>query len=216
HVVGRVALPVLNTDVDRVAEGVLMTRPGLDAVIGSDSDPELSLVVRFAPGTKQDAGLQTLTRRFGPNIFATPSEPRELTNMRSVRGMPNVIGGLLAGMAVVTIGHLLVVGVRRRGTELGVLRAIGFRPRQIRAALRWQASTMAGVALALGVPAGLIVGNVAWTAIATQLGVVDITVLRGLAVAAVAIGLILVSLVLAIPPGRRAGNLSPAAALRVD
>ena len=42
------------------------------------------------------------------------------------------------------------------------------------------------------------------------------TVLRGLAIAALAVGLILVSLLLAIAPGRRAGKLSPAAALRVD
>ena len=86
-----------------------------------------------------------------------------------------------------------------RRTELGVLRALGLRPRQIRMALVVQAVAFTGSVLLLGIPLGIAVGRGAWSAFALSLGTkpeVDLAVgwlgglMVGLMVLAGLIGLI--------------------------
>lgn len=216
QIVGRVALPVLNTDIDRIADGVILTRPGIDAVLGPGADPSVSLVLRFGDEARARRNLEAIAQPYGRDEFPSPSEPRELANMRSIGGVLTGIGVLTGLLAVVSIAHLLSVSVRRRRGELAVLRALGFRPGQVRAAVGWQALTVAAIALALGIPAGTVAGRVAWTAVARQLGVLDTITLHGLVVALVSAGFVLAAGVLSIGPGRQAARRRPAEVLRSD
>lgn len=216
QIVGRVTLPVLNTDIDKIADGVILTRPGLDAMLGPGTDPSVSLVLRFGDRARAQRNLAAIAQPYGRDGFPSPSESRELANLRSIGGVLTGIGLLTGLLAVVSIAHLLIVSARRRRGEIGVLRALGFRPGQVRAAIRWQALTLAGIALALGIPAGMFAGTIAWSTVARRLGVVETTTERGLVITFVSAGFLVAAVVLSIGPGRQAARRRPVEVLRAD
>ena len=101
-----------------------------------------------------------------------------------------------------------MVSVRDRWHELAILRALGFGDRELRASVRWQACAMMVAGLVVGVPVGIVVGRLAWSAFAEQLGV---ALRAGASVAIVAVtvaGAMVLALVAAAlrrgrPPGPR-------------
>ena len=84
--------------------------------------------------------------------------------MRGIDWFPPVLAVLIAVLALVAVGHALVTTAHRRRSELALLKTLGFERGQVRATLAWQATTLAIVGLAVGIPAGVFVGNVVWRA----------------------------------------------------
>ena len=74
----------------------------------------------------------------------------------------------LAVLAVGAVGHALSIAVRRRGHELAVLRALGLTRRQSRLVIGTQASLLAVIGLAFGIPLGLALGRTLWHAAANM------------------------------------------------
>jgi ABC-type antimicrobial peptide transport system permease subunit len=126
------------------------------------------------------------------------------------------LAALLSVLAVITMVHLLVTAIQRRRRELAVLRTLGCVPRQISAAIAWQATAVAGIALALGIPLGLASGRALWSAVAGNLGVVVQPTIPWLWVALlVPAALILANLVAAVPAAS-AARIAPATILRAE
>ncbi len=67
-----------------------------------------------------------------------------------------------------------MTSVRRRRRDLAILRTLGFTRGQIRRTTAWQAGTLTGAALVIGIPAGLVCGRVAWQIFAYHLGIVPV------------------------------------------
>jgi ABC-type lipoprotein release transport system permease subunit len=109
---------------------------------------------------------------------------------------------------------VLVSSIRRRRHDLAILKTLGFVPAQVRRAVAWQATTLAVVALAIGVPLGVVSGRLIWSHFADQVGVLAETVTPALAVAAVGLGTVVLALVIALVPGRVAARTRPARVLR--
>jgi ABC-type antimicrobial peptide transport system permease subunit len=63
-----------------------------------------------------------------------------------------------------------VLTIRRRSRDVGVLRSLGFTPRQVGATLLTMAGTTVVIGLAVGVPLGLALGRLAWNETAAALG----------------------------------------------
>ncbi len=82
-----------------------------------------------------------------------------------------LLSGLLALAALGTLVHTLVMSIRRRRRDLAVLKTLGFVRRQVSATVAWQATTLAGIALVIGLPVGAVVGRWAWTIFANAIGV---------------------------------------------
>ena len=72
---------------------------------------------------------------------------------------------------IASLGFILGAVVTSARASVRVLATLGLRPRQWALILRWQALTIAIVAVLVGVPAGLIAGRVVWAAIANSAGV---------------------------------------------
>jgi ABC-type lipoprotein release transport system permease subunit len=127
-----------------------------------------------------------------------------------------VLSGLLALAAIGTLVHTLVMSIRRRRRDLAVLKTLGFVRRQISATVAWQATTMVGIALLIGLPVGVVVGRWAWTFFANAIGVLPVPVvdLRPVLLA-IPVTLLLANLI-ALVPGRLAASTQPAAALRSE
>ncbi len=125
--------------------------------------------VRYAPGVSPTAAFASLRREFGPIVLRQlPSE--DVLNLQNVDRLPLILAGLVTLLGVVTIGNTLFTSVRRRRRDLAVLKAIGFRPRQVAGVVAWQATTFSVVALLVGLPLGIIAGRLAWNGIARGIG----------------------------------------------
>jgi len=152
----------------------------------------------------------------GCNPLVTTQRPGQIGNYARVRQSPFLLAGCLALLALATLAHVLVTSIRRRRRDLVLLRALGFVPRQVSAALAWEATTLALVALAFGLPMGVAAGRFAWGRFADSLGAAG-----GAAVpfGVVAIGIpltVAVANLIAAGPGWIASRYPPADALRVE
>ena len=129
--------------------------------------------------------------------------------------LPLKLSVLLAFAAFATLVHLLLTSVRRRRRDLAILQTLGFRRGQIMATVAWQALILAGIALAIGIPIGIMAGRLAWSAFAYRLGVVPEPVISPLSLIVIPVVLV-VSLIVAVGPGLVARRTRPAAILKAE
>jgi ABC-type lipoprotein release transport system permease subunit len=142
--------------------------------------------------------------------------PTDVANLGRVGALPNVLAGLLALLAASALAHLLVTSVRRRRHDLAILESLGFVRRQVSAAVAWQATTVALLALAVGLPLGVALGRWTWSLLADRIGVGAPPVTPGPALLAGVAGTVLVANLVAAWPGRVAARTRPAVALRSE
>ncbi len=120
-------------------------------------------------GIDRAATLGALRQAF-PTTFIEHAVPRQILNLGLVSGQPILLAtivGVLAGAALV---HALVMSVRRGRRQIGFLKTLGFTRRQVVAAVAWHASSIAAVALLIGILLGVVMGRLAWGAIVDDLG----------------------------------------------
>ena len=147
-------------------------------------------------------------------VVLEPQRPEDLAGYDRVNTTPLVLAGLLAVLALGTTAHGLVITTNRRRRDLAMLKTFGCTRRQLSAVVAWQATTVGVIALAIGVPLGVAAGRRLWILLADRLGTVPEPVTPILVVlVAVPATLAVVNLVAAIP-GRRAGAIPTAVALR--
>lgn len=94
----------------------------------------------------------------------------QLLDLEQVKRLPLGVAALLALLAVGVVAQVIVGSTHARRGELGVLRALGFRPRQITAVVVVQALALSTAVLVIGLPLGIAVGRIAWRAFALSLG----------------------------------------------
>ncbi len=102
-----------------------------------------------------------------------------------------------------------------RGPE-GIIVELAGADRQVAAVVSWQAIAVALVGIAAGVPLGIAAGKVFWRVFATNFGVVPLTVVNALPVAALAFGVLAAANVLAFFPALLAARSRPAQLLRAE
>ena len=165
-----------------MGEGIYLTEAALRRFTPSTFDPPSPYIVavRFRPGVTPAVGRAALERRLGGErkgwFVETPGTPETLVDFGNVRNLPLLLGGVLALIAAIGIAHLLVTSIRRRRHDLAILKTLGFVPAQVRRAIAWQATTLAVVALLIGVPLGIISGRLIWSVFADRVGVLAETV----------------------------------------
>ena len=218
RIVGTAIFPTLS-DALGLGQRAALTLAGLRRLPGVPAAPLDALLVRFGSGTDPQAATGTLTSqaaRAGPFIVQGPAAPTDLVNFGRVRSLPMLLGVALSGLALATIAHLLMTSVRRRRRDFAILRTLGFTRGQIRRTAAWQAATLTAAALAIGIPAGLVCGRVAWQIFARHLGilaVVDIPLLQFAVVITTALAL---AVAVAVVPGESAVRAHPTHVLRSE
>jgi hypothetical protein len=158
RIVGEVLLPNLSSDAT-MTTGAMLTVEGLRAVL-PDARPT-QFVIEYTAGADPAAAYTRLRRDFGPTVLRG-LPPNEVENLRRVSGLPVLLAALLGILGAATLGHLLVTVLRRRRRDLGVLKTLGFVRGQVAATVAWQATTLAFLALLVGLPLGLVAGRWAW------------------------------------------------------
>ncbi len=180
-------------------------------------------LLRYKPGTNQGAAaarLSGLLIRSGCPIgsctVSADQRPSDIKNYAGVRDTPLALGAVLGLLAVGTLAHVLLTGVRRRRRDLAVLKTLGLRGSQMIRVVCWQASALTAVALLVGLPAGVLVGRRAWALFAGSAGVAgqaDVPV--ALILLAIPATLLLANLIAA-GPGWAAARIRPAVILRSE
>jgi predicted lysophospholipase L1 biosynthesis ABC-type transport system permease subunit len=212
RVVGEVLLPGASLDLT-MSTGAVLTVNGLRAVLPNARPNQF--VVQYASRADQEAAYASLRRDFGPTVLrALPAE--EVENLRRVSGLPFLLAALLAVLGAATLSHLLVTSVRRRRQDLAVLKTLGFVRRQVSATVAWQATTIAAVALLVGIPLGVAAGRWAWVLVNQGLGSPAGPVTPALPVLLVVPATILVANLVAAIPARAAASTRPAVVLRSE
>jgi len=173
------------------------------------------VLARAAPGPAAAAALARHVSKYR-QFVGSVHEPAELVNFGESVNFPLLFGGMLVLFGAATMVHLLVVSVSRRRTEAGLLKVLGFVRYQVAAVVGWQATTVALAGIAAGVPLGIAAGRVFWRVFATNFGVVPLTVVEALPVAALAFGVLAAANVLAFFPALLAARSRPAQLLRAE
>ena len=195
----------------KFGEGAALTFEGFKRVV---PDAILFRVhLRVAPGEQRAVGLGRLERQYD---WPGPSRPSTIGDFGGIESLPALVAALLAATAAGALAHALVTSVRRRRRDLAILKTLGFVRSQVLAAVAWQATAIALIALLVGLPLGVAAGRFAWNVFAEELGVLPEAVVPGWPILLLVPATLLVANLVAAIPGRMAARTRPALALRAE
>ncbi len=225
HVVSQVSFPVLGGAVSLGTGAVITTAgyentlcppgPGRTACLNGalETSNGGGMLVRVVPGPQGTAAVSHYLDAYR-STTALAITPTSLVNFGEAVNFPLIFGVMLAVVGAATLAHLLVVSVARRRREIGLLKVLGFLNRQVAATVSWQATTLALIGIAIGVPVGVLTGQAIWNAFAGNLGAVPIAVVPVWLVVTLAAGVLVVANLLAIGPALVATRSKPARLLQ--
>jgi hypothetical protein len=202
-----------------LGQGAGMTMDGLH-VFYPEATQNLVLAT-FADGADVSATYERVNRVLDPLDAGTVEGDvgsqgfRVQDALRSER-LPLLLAALFAFVALGTLVHLLISSVRRRRRDLAILRTLGFKRGQVMRTVAWQSATLAAVALAIGVPAGILLGRLAWDLFADRLGIIVEPVIAWGAVVLVIPATIGLALFVGLGPAIVARRTRPAVVLRAE
>ncbi len=171
--------------------------------------------VRYAHGAPPNAAAASLRHEFGPTVLRQlPAE--DVVNLHSVDRLPFVLAALVVLLGTATVGNTLFSAVRRRRRDLAILKTIGFVRRQVAAVVAWQATSFCVVAVAVGIPLGVISGRWAWKLVSSGIGSVSPPVVPIVALGIMVPAALLVGNLIAVVPGWSAARVAPAIVMRSE
>jgi putative ABC transport system permease protein len=211
RVVGQ-AVFLTDQDAYPLADGALVDFEAAEELGSPDSFQTLG--VRFRPGG-EDAAKARISK-LARTDFAFPSPPAEIEKLQQVRRLPQYLAVFMLLLGVVAVVHAILVSVRRRRRDFGVLRALGFRARDVGWTVTWQAAALAAVGGAIGLPLGVLLGRAVWRAVAHGIGVRAVPSIPVLVLAVVIPAAVLIAVGAALVPALRAARMHPTDLLRSE
>ena len=223
-VVGRGVVPT-GDDVSAIGDAAWVSFEGLLSAAGVPADaPEARasrVYIELAPGADPDVVIADLANRYGvttdDDLYLPPvGTPGDLVSFGRVRGLPFIVAGLVALVAAGALAHTLITAIRRRRGEVAVLKTLGFTRGQARRTIAVQATVVAFIGSAVGIPLGVAAGRWAWVAFAEGQGVIPAPVTPVVAIAIVAPAALVLANLIAALPARSAARTQPAVVLRTE
>lgn len=226
RVVGTAVLHELVASRFQLDEGAVVSPDGLDRLFtggdvrtGDRDFGDGTLLARFltdvADGVSVEEASASIRRDFGPTVIAH-LPPLDVAALDSARGLPLVFGALVAVLGIASLVHLLLVTVRSRRRDYAVLAALGGSPRLMLLTIVCLATSLAVIAVLVGVPAGIVLGRLGWSTLAEGIGAPTPPLVPVLAIGAgIAAVLVVANAVAAVPAGA-ARRVRPAETLRSE
>jgi putative ABC transport system permease protein len=174
--------------------------------------------VSIAAGRDLSAVARTLGRRYPGQVsqYSYPSRPGEVENLRGLQRFPRILAGFTALLGIAALQNVLVTTLRRRRRELATLRTLGLTPRQTSRCITWQSLSLTTVALAVGVPVGIVAGARTWAAATQSIGVATDPNRPVLTIVVFSLVTLAFAIAISIPVGWRASRIHPAAVLHAE
>ena len=227
RIVGQIVLPQMRDgDVQPLADGATFTGTGFSPL--SDEGLTRYLVGDYAGGTDHravDHRIDEIKQLSAPQQQSSfipdqgaqgPTRPPEVARLRGIDSLPPLVAALIALLGSIAIGHALMTTAHRRRRELALLKTLGFSRRQVRITLAWQATTLSAVGLVVGIPVGVLAGNLVWHRVANGLGIAPVTVVPVIAIALSVPCVVVLVILIGLWPARAAARTWPAIALAAE
>jgi ABC-type lipoprotein release transport system permease subunit len=106
--------------------------------------------------------------------------------------------------------------VRRRRTDLALLKTLGFTKRQLAGAIAWQASVGVAIGCVVGIPLGIALGRFLWDLFVHQISAVPAPTVPAASIILIGVGAMVLANLVAFVPGRIAANTPTAQLLRSE
>jgi predicted lysophospholipase L1 biosynthesis ABC-type transport system permease subunit len=220
RIAGTATLPSLG-----VAQ-TLHTEMGTGAVLDyqhiphATADSPSEILVTLHPDADVAAERQKFLKQIVPaqngGVVSGVQRPAEITDYRSMGAAPLILAGALAAGAVVSLWLTLAASVRRRRTDLALLKTLGLTRRQLAATVAWQSTLAVAVGALIGVPLGIALGRYLWDRFAGEISVIPEPSVSMLTVLLVIVGALAAANLVAAIPGRAAARVPAAALLRAE
>lgn len=133
-----------------------------------------------------------------------------------LEGLLRAVLLMVAGLALASLVHHVLVTTRRHSGSLATLRALGLTRGDVATIGGSIGVTTAAVAALFAVPLGLALGSVVWRSLASRLVVLPEATIDGTMIIVGTIAVVLVSAVLALAVTRRGACYPVAASLRAE
>jgi hypothetical protein len=211
-VVGRVVVNDNGTDERNGGAGGVITNGLFDRV--DPGEVPQDVLVKLAPGTDVAAAVAELRPDFG-GVVGLARPQADVRNLDRVKPQLRLVAPVVILFAVAALAHALITTVRVRRRDLATMRALGFTGRQVAASIGWHAAFVQTVAIALGVPIGVIAAQWAWRSVESHLGLVPDSSIPWSTIA-FAVGAAIVICAAAMLMGRVAGTPDTAEALHSE
>ena len=184
RITGLVVLPAvgpLESDRTSLGTGVLLSNRFFAAVVQSAEVADSLggfIAVDLAPGVDPAAFLSRIRRgllewdptHFATPAFAAPVRPPTVVDVAGSRRVPMLLALVLALTMAASVVAGIASGTRSRRLELALLRAFGGAPRLVRSTVRWHALVVVAIGLVVGLPLGVALGRLGFTAFAHDIG----------------------------------------------
>ena len=213
------AISQQGADEARLGVGALVTRPTFEQLLGSDENLPEWTTASLAEGTDPteliDANPDGVEDALGVETrWFTDARPAELLQLDEASP---VLAGAIA-VALLLLVAVLAQGAwsrtRASAAELSVLQALGCSRSQLARTAAWQPVPPGLAALVIGVPLGIAVGRLAFSAFARSIAVVDAPSSPPWLVVALALAVVASVGAGALVAGQVARHVSSAATLR--
>jgi ABC-type lipoprotein release transport system permease subunit len=216
-IVGRMVIPTVGHTAN-LGEGSFFPAAAMSRFFGQLSAGYDDFVVRFKPGVDEDAALTRLQHDVEPMgaDVSPPATPGDLLNFGRSKSLPFILAGLLAVLALATLGHALVTSINRRRRDLAICKTLGFTRRDVARTIAWQSTTFIVVSLVFGLLFGVIAGRWLWSLYATGLGILSVPRVPVWTLASIVPIAALLANGLALWPARSAARTRPALVLRTE
>lgn len=230
RIVGRAVFPTFGQgsfEPTDLGEGAALTTEAMPLQFGP---PGISaggyynfVLIRYAGGTDRDAVTAQLRKAIGQRCptdqycrIHQAEPPPDVAGYGRVRATPLLLASLLGLLAVAMMTHALVTSVRRRRRDLAILKTLGFVQGQVATVVAWQATTLAAIALVVGLPLGIAAGRWTWSLFADQLGIAPTPSVPLFWLTLGIPATVILANVVAAVPGRLAARTQPALVLRTE
>jgi hypothetical protein len=138
------------------------------------ADVQISgVLVSLAPGTDPASLRLSIGKTDQLTIPKVSPLPPEIAHLSDAAPIVRTLAWFYAGLSLVALTAGVLGASRRRSRELAILRAIGFRPRQVMASSIWLTASLAVVALGFSLLLGLVGGHALWQSTVTNVPVLD-------------------------------------------
>lgn len=125
-----------------------------------------------------------------PNLAYRPAA---IANVSRVRAIPFVLASVLAALALLTVGHVMLTSMRSCRRDLAILRSLGADRGWITRAVHWQATARTALPVIVGTPAGVVTGRLVFVAFADSMGAVHDAAIPFLTIAIGAVAVVAVA-----------------------
>ena len=192
--------------------GMLLTAAGL-MVLELSPNRTLAVVTDHTLTPADEVRRLSLAFRVTVRV---PSPQTDVLDLQLVAGMPRVIAGFVAALAVAVLAHALLLCGRRGRRQLATLRALGLGSGQAVRSLLAVGLTLGAPAAMLGLLLGIVSGRWSWTAISDRLGLAQRPDVPARPLVALVVGALAASIAVSGWPAYRAARQPLVPALRAE